>query len=69
MALSPADVAEALVVDPGSDAASAYLRGEALRDTGTKGWVWIAVDGFPLGWGKRSDTTIKNHYPKGLRRR
>jgi 16S rRNA C967 or C1407 C5-methylase (RsmB/RsmF family)/NOL1/NOP2/fmu family ribosome biogenesis protein len=69
MALSPADVAEALVVDPGSDAASAYLRGEALRDAGTKGWVWIAVDGFPLGWGKRSDTTIKNHYPKGLRRR
>ena len=33
------------------------------------GWVLVTVDGFPLGWGKRVGSTVKNHYPKGLRRR
>ncbi|MBX6396611.1 MAG: RsmF rRNA methyltransferase first C-terminal domain-containing protein, partial [Alicyclobacillaceae bacterium] len=30
------------------------------------GWVWVGVDGFPLGWGKIADGQLKNHYPKGL---
>ena len=46
-----------------------YLRGNVLRIDGdtSRGWVLMTVDGFPLGWGKRVQETIKNHYPRGLR--
>ena len=50
----------------------AYLRGEALawgqEGSGAKGWVLIAAEGFSLGWCKLAAGTLKNHYPKGLRR-
>jgi NOL1/NOP2/sun family putative RNA methylase len=46
-----------------------YLRGETLTADGEKGWLLVTVDGFPLGWGKRVGATVKNHYPRGLRRR
>lgn len=32
------------------------------------GWAAPALSSWPLGWGKASDGTLKNHYPKGLRR-
>lgn len=46
-----------------------YLKGETLTTTpGKKGNVVIAVDGYPLGFGKRSaDGLIKNLYPKAWR--
>jgi NOL1/NOP2/fmu family ribosome biogenesis protein len=28
----------------------------------------ILVDGVSLGWGKLAGGTMKNHYPKGLRK-
>lgn len=31
-------------------------------------WILVCADGFPLGWGKYAGGTIKNHYPKGLRK-
>lgn len=47
-----------------------YLRGETLSSPTTlKGWTAVLIDGFPLGWGKVSSGTLKNFYPKGLRRR
>jgi 16S rRNA C967 or C1407 C5-methylase (RsmB/RsmF family)/NOL1/NOP2/fmu family ribosome biogenesis protein len=47
---------------------AAYLRGETLAaGPNHSGWIVVAVDGFPLGWGKASGGQIKNHYPKGLR--
>jgi NOL1/NOP2/fmu family ribosome biogenesis protein len=46
----------------------AYLRGETLNSEGEDGWLLVAVDGFPLGWGKRVGGVVKNYYPKGLRR-
>lgn len=51
----------------GSELAARYLRGETLNVPGPDGWVLITVEGFPLGWGKRSGDVIKNHYPKALR--
>lgn len=37
-----------------------------------KGWVLITVkgkdEGYPIGWAKLAGKTLKNHYPKGLRR-
>ncbi len=47
----------------------AYLRGELISEPSPQnGWTLMTVDGFSIGWGKCVDTTIKNHYPKGLRR-
>jgi NOL1/NOP2/fmu family ribosome biogenesis protein len=43
----------------------AYLRGESLPSDGAPGWTLVSVDGWPLGWGKRVQGILKNHYPKG----
>ena len=32
-----------------------------------EGWCIITAEGYPIGWGKGSGGTIKNHYPKHLR--
>lgn len=49
---------------------SRYLRGEALQteEPAENGWVLMLADGYSLGWAKRVGTTLKNHYPKGLRK-
>ena len=45
-----------------------YLKGETIEaDEPMKGWVLICVDGYPLGFGKASGTTIKNKYLAGWR--
>lgn len=51
----------------GLPAVTSFLRGETLSSAGEPGWVLVTVDGFALGWGKRVGSTIKNHFPKGLR--
>ena len=64
MALTGARRAAAL-----DDAAAArYLAGEALPVEGPRGWTWVTWRGMPLGWGKQTGDTLKNHLPKGLRR-
>ncbi len=46
-----------------------FIGGQSLRVSGLdKGWVLITVDGYSLGWAKYAGGTLKNHYPKGLRR-
>ncbi len=40
----------------------------SFSDSPQNGWTLMTVDGFSIGWGKRVGMTIKNHYPKGLRR-
>ncbi|MGD0613185.1 MAG: RsmB/NOP family class I SAM-dependent RNA methyltransferase [Anaerolineales bacterium] len=44
---------------------SAYMRGESIPAAGDPGWVLVCVDGFPLGWGKRVQGVVKNHFPRG----
>lgn len=44
-----------------------YLKGYTIESEGEKGWCLVTVDGYSLGFGKRSGNVIKNHYPKGLR--
>ena len=34
-----------------------------------KGWALVCVDGYPAGWGKVNGAQVKNHYPKGLRKK
>lgn len=54
------------------DRVTRYLKGETLEvedilPGGGKGWYLLCVDGFPLGWGKLSQGTLKNKYLPGWR--
>ena len=49
----------------GSPFLAAYLRGEIIPTQGLPGWALVTVDGWPLGWGKRVQGTLKNHFPHG----
>lgn len=66
LAINPADAGlrEELTVEE----ARRWLAGEPRPSAGESGWVLVTVDGFGLGWGKRTGSTLKNRYPKGLRR-
>ena len=56
--------------DLGGEEAAAYMMGEALpAPEGMRGWAVACYGGVPLGWVKISDGLMKNHYPRGLRRR
>lgn len=51
---------------------SRYLKGETLEveditDAREKGWYLVCVDGYPLGWGKLNNGTLKNKYLPGWR--
>lgn len=54
-------------IDSDSDARK-YIKGETLRCENGKGWTLVTVNGYSLGWGKTSNSILKNHYPKGLRK-
>lgn len=45
-----------------------FLHGEEIPcDCAFKGYTQVKVSGVALGFGKASNGTLKNHYPKGLR--
>ncbi len=56
-------------VDYPADSAeiAAYLSGAPIPGA-RSGWTLVKTDGASLGWAKGSGGTLKNHYPKGLRR-
>lgn len=56
------------VAEVTEEEACTYLAGETLQADG-HGWMTVTCHGIPLGWGKASDGILKNHYPKGLRKR
>jgi NOL1/NOP2/sun family putative RNA methylase len=43
----------------------AYLRGETIPSTGPSGWTLVTTGGWPIGWGKRVQGVLKNHFPRG----
>ena len=54
------------------DRVSRYLKGETLDvddlvEAKAKGWYLVCVDGYPLGWGKLANGTLKNKYLPGWR--
>lgn len=50
------------------DRVEKFLHGEEIYcDTNLKGYTEVKIHGIPLGFGKASNGTLKNHYPKGLR--
>lgn len=68
LALDPRAAAHVWNLSSGDPAVSAYLNGQTFPAEGEKGWYLICVDGFGLGWGKLAAGSMKNHYPRGLRR-
>ena len=72
MALKPEDIYN--ICNLTYKEAFAFLRGETI-DVSEKGldipsgsWTLACVEGLSMGWGKLVGNTLKNHYPKGLRR-
>lgn len=51
-----------------------YLKGETLEipreelDQVKTGWILVCCDGFPLGWGKWVEGSLRNKYPPAWRR-
>ena len=67
-ALSHARTARELTLSSETDARR-YLHGETLESADLPdGWCAVSWQGLPLGWGKAVQGTVKNHYPKGLRK-
>ena len=54
---------------PADEQAASHLSGEAFPVDAPTGWTLAAWRGLPLGWCKITGGTLKNHLPKGLRRR
>lgn len=63
--LKPKQAQNVLSLHSNSREVDAYLRGESLPAEGRPGWTLVTVDGWPLGWGKRVQGVVKNHFPKG----
>ena len=65
--------AQAVISLPVSDERlTRYLKGETLliepkEAARTKGWHLLCADGYPLGFGKLVNQTLKNKYPAGWR--
>ena len=69
MALTPREAARRAELT--GEQAAAYQAGEALAlgDDLAQGYTLLCCEGVSLGWGKQAGGVMKNHYPKGLRRR
>lgn len=68
LALSPKDVVHSCSFPADSMEIKNYLQGQTFSYTGENGWYLICVEGYSIGWGKCTGGTMKNHYPKGLRK-
>lgn len=66
MCLAEPEFARCLRLDPQDPLLSRFLHGEEIAGDG-KGWTAVCAGRFPVGWGKISGGTVKNHIPKGLR--
>jgi NOL1/NOP2/sun family putative RNA methylase len=67
LGLTPGDFQQVIDLTAADARIMAYLHGEVLPIPGPDGWVLVAVDGFPVGWGKRVQNRVKSHSPKWLR--
>ena len=69
LTLHAADVLHTMDLPSDGREIRGYLNGETFPAEGEKGWYLITVDGYSTGWGKLAGGIMKNHYPKGLRKR
>ncbi len=72
MALKKEEFVSAIDLDARDERILRYLKGETIdvADVKTacgKGWQLVCVNGYPLGWGKLINATLKNKYHAGWR--
>ncbi len=72
MALSREDFANVVDLPLSDQRVIRYLKGETIELTeadssANGGWHLVCVDGYPLGWGKKTGMTLKNKYHSGWR--
>lgn len=74
LALRPEQVKKCVRLDVEDKRAWDYYEGLGLffqeeEYQKAKGWYLLCIDSFSAGWGKMTGGQLKNHYPKGLRRK
>lgn len=69
LAMKAEDVKCSVMLDAKAEETGKYYNGESLDCDNQKGWCLVCVDGFSAGWGKAAGGQLKNHYPKGLRKK
>lgn len=72
MALRKDEYASAVDLDYTDERVMKYLKGETIEIddisvSRSKGWQLVCVNGYPLGWGKLVNGTLKNKYHAGWR--
>ncbi len=68
MAAKPTSLRQLIPLTSKGEDVLRYLRGEEIACAAEyKGYAGVCVDGVMLGFGKCSNGTLKNRYPKGLR--
>lgn len=67
MALKMNEYDHAVSLDVADERVIRYLKGETIELEGENGMTLICVDGYPLGWGKLTNGTLKNKYLAGWR--
>lgn len=68
LALKPKEVLQSVDLIQQKVQVEKYLSGQTFQTDIKAGWCLICVDGYSIGWGKAAGGTMKNHYPKGLRK-
>ena len=69
LALAQNDSYSGIKYDINEQQAKNFVLGNTLDcDNLPNGWCLITYKNLPIGWGKVVGNTIKNHYPKGLRK-
>lgn len=67
MALRMEEYDNAVSLEISDERVIRYLKGETIELEGRNGIVLVCVDGYPLGWGKLNNGTLKNKYLAGWR--
>lgn len=68
MWLPPGAAQQRLTLAPADERLARFLAGLEVEAPGEPGYLRVEVDGYPLGWGKRSGPVVRSLLPKGLRR-
>ena len=55
-------------IDLSVEDAIKYIEGYTFPAENRTGWCLVTVEGYSLGFGKAAGGSLKNHYPKGLRK-
>ena len=69
LSLSPDDVKNVINLSINDENVYKYINGETFEYDTSDGWCLICIDNLSIGIGKVTKGIVKNHYPKGLRKR